>query len=200
MKSGKEIQLHFRGSGKFNPRDYEHSDPDCKGHFRIDVQKDVVFNFDILGPVKLPVLPLVTCDNCGATYEYKPYMDHAELVIAFVLLQNKKLLTKKQLKFLRVLFDRSQKELASLLGVDRSHYSKMENTKTSVFMLPDQQVRTKIDYLQLLRQKIDFPKDVLADIIIEINAIDDSGKPVVDPTLLAANMGSINEELLRSFG
>ncbi|MCB9228484.1 MAG: helix-turn-helix transcriptional regulator [Deltaproteobacteria bacterium] len=200
MKSGKKKKLiQFKGSTKFNLNDYEHSESGCKGRFGIEIQQNSVFNFDILGPVRLPLLPLVSCETCKATYELEDYMETTELFVSFLLLQNQKLLTKKQLKFLRVLFDKSQGDIAQLLRVDRSHYSKMESEKTSVFMQPDQQVRVKIYYLHELEEKIGIPKDVFADVVVKINAIDESGMPVVDSDLLAKQMESINENLRQAF-
>lgn len=150
MKSGSR---KYKFDPKIDDRDLPmmHSKPGCKGEFTSIRETDAIVTFDAIGPQLVPHIPLIHCRKCGATYDYPTFREWLEQAIAIALVSSTKHLTKQQIKFLRLHFDKSQEEMAELVGVtDRHEYSKIESLKTDKMLSADKQVRLKILCAEML--------------------------------------------------
>jgi DNA-binding XRE family transcriptional regulator len=171
MKTSGKTQ-EYRFNFKINVREFDgmHRDEACKGEWKITITSGPArrFTLDALGPVPVPLIPLVTCHECHTSYEVPKFREFVEEIIARHLVTSKEALTKKQIRFLRLFFNQTQEELASHIGVaDRHEMAKMESEKSERTLGADRQVRLKLHCAKLL-------KLVELNQIFELNDIDDS--------------------------
>ncbi|CAM6000260.1 unnamed protein product [Sphagnum balticum] len=105
-----------------------------------------------LGIVKVPFVPYVACDKCGAAFIAPEFQPGLEEHIAKQLVVSPNLLTKPQIRFLRVFFGLTQDDIAKQVGAtDRHHYQKMESRKSEIHMSELMQLRLKIGYAEMLK-------------------------------------------------
>jgi transcriptional regulator with XRE-family HTH domain len=150
MKSGNKKPLHsLSGSFDVHLKDYResHSTKDCHGEFKLRVEKDLLIPFDALGPTPIPYVILVTCDQCGAAFIPEGYQEFLNKRLATMLILHKGLLTKAQIRFLRIASELTQDEVARGIGAtDKSHYLKFESKNYESTMTENMQVRLKLFY------------------------------------------------------
>lgn len=126
MTSGrKKPNFHVR------VKDYEnaHSDPQCKGKWQPVFIINGCYSDSVLGPIKVPCLPLVGCRKCETSYLVPGFGDWIEDLAAEQLVRSKGILTKNQIKFLRLHVGLTQEEMAKKLQIaDKHELSKMESS------------------------------------------------------------------------
>jgi hypothetical protein len=170
MKSGNTSVIEFRAN--VNLKDFEkmHGDRNCAGQWQITITigPTVRFAIDALGPVHVPWIPLATCHTCKTSYELPKFRHFIEHTIARHLVTDKGLLTKRQIRFLRLFFNQTQEEFAPRIGVANKHeMSKIESEESERTLDPDRQVRLRLYCAKLL--KIGEPGAIYG-----VNEIDDS--------------------------
>lgn len=114
---------------KINFEDFAHHSPDCTGSVEIFAQTNVPYSFDGLGMINVPFMFFVGCKKCKSAYVPESTLNTIERLIAGALIASRKSLSKGQLKFLRLSFDKIQQEIADELDMTRATYSKYENEK-----------------------------------------------------------------------
>lgn len=143
MKSGRNVQVHI------DLADYNdlHLSDNCRGAFRPSFVGGSYLDSSVLGPIQVPVIPMIRCENCGASFITPGFEEWIEGQIADHLVRHNGLLSKQQLRFLRQHFDLTQDQVARLLGIaDRHEVAKMESPKNPRQMDPDKQLRLKLHY------------------------------------------------------
>jgi DNA-binding XRE family transcriptional regulator len=189
--SGKTQEYRFKFH--INMRDFDgmHRDEDCKGTWMVTVTSGPArrFTLDALGPVPVPLIPLVTCHHCKTSYEIPKFRDFVEEIIARHLITSKEALTKKQIRFLRMYFNLTQEQLAHHIGVaDRHEMAKMESEKSERNLGADRQVRLKLHGAKLLK---------IANLsqIFELNNIDDSRSVEINEKLFPQTTDELDRAL-----
>ena len=188
MKSGNK-KIEYKS--KFSLKEFSdmHADLNCKGHFNITLTSNQRFTIDSLGPVLLPWIPMVTCHTCHTSYELPKFRVFIEHLIAHHLVTTKALLAKKQIKFLRLFFDKTQEEFALNIGVaTKSDMSKFESEESGRTLDADRQIRLKLYCAKLLKieeakllydmHEVDDTK--IADIPISIFPPEEQASKVMD--------------------
>ncbi|MBT3982146.1 MAG: hypothetical protein HOE90_12380 [Bacteriovoracaceae bacterium] len=156
-----------------------HTDLNCDGRFELIFIKDYIYTGSNLGPVKLGVAPTVSCKKCEAEYLAPGFSNWLEREIAKRLILSKGLLSKNQIKFLRLDFDFSQEELGHRIGLRKEQISKMENSKYDDHMSADKQFRLKFHLAKLLKLD-DMSKlhEMPTDRVIDVSKIIPSKKEI----------------------
>jgi hypothetical protein len=161
--SGKKIIRRKNADGKtvhtirtdfeVNLDDYIHSEDECTGKFNLVKVKKVPVVLNSIGPIVLNDVPMLVCSKCESTFFLPEFEDFIAGIVAFKLITSHKLLNKKQIRFLRIHFEKTQAEVARIvLASDATHYSKMENpTFPGVVMSPSRQIFLKIYYAKQLK-------------------------------------------------
>jgi len=156
MKSGikkkKIVQFQVTLQGQLSWENYQHAhaDSDCKGQWGFLTQENVPYNFDSLGIVMLPRAVYVACSSCSATYFVPGFEQFCEMNIAWELIMNRRLLSQQEVRFLRLVFDLTQKDIADFLKTHRTYYAKMESRDSGVALSLSDQVRLKLFYAKRL--------------------------------------------------
>ena len=152
MKSGKEKERVVKVN--FTLRDYEnaHSTKNCKGAFTVAITSNFPFPVDNIGPVMLPFVPTIHCMDCGAAFVVPGFRNFIEGQIARQLVCVSAMLNKRQVRFLRLFFDRTQDQVAQAIGLHggRHYYNKLESLKSEQALDVDKQIRLKTYYARLL--------------------------------------------------
>lgn len=185
MKFGNQVSFNFR----VNSLNYEgmHRDRDCDGKWAVTFTLGSKFTLDSIGPIDVPVIPLVTCHKCQTSYEVSGFRRFIESIVAKHLVESKQSLDKKQIKFLRLYLDLTQEEFAKNIGLaDKHEMSKVESPSSSRTLDIDKQVRLKLFGAKML--KIRDAKKLYA-----LNEIDDSVA-----TKITASLFPATEKELRS--
>ena len=129
-----------------------HSKRNCGGKFAMILKTDDLLALGDLGIVKVPFVPYVACNKCEAAFIAPEFQPGLEEHIAKQLVVSPNLLTKPQLRFLRVFFGLTQEDVANRIGVtDRHYYQKLESKKSELHMTEYMQLRLKIGYAELLK-------------------------------------------------
>jgi hypothetical protein len=148
MKSGKKT-VKISLAAEFAPEDYKyhHRLVDCDGGWGVLVQENVPFPLNGLGTALLPMAAFVACPKCKAAFLLPGFQDLIERSIATELVLNERILTPKELRFLRLTFDLTQQEVIDEIEADSvSYYSKCETGKPGHALSVDKQVRLKLFY------------------------------------------------------
>ena len=154
MKSGNQKLKVKNFSFKLSDFDGMHRDRSCKGKFQLTFTTKKRFTIDALGPIAIPIIPLVTCHECRTSYEPPMFREFIETEIAKFLVTSKGMLSKKQIKFLRLFLDRTQEDFAKAIGVANKHdMSKIESENSERSLHADGQVRLKLYCARLLQIK-----------------------------------------------
>lgn len=148
MKSGnKKIGITLTGKFKHEDFSYHHHNQECTGTWNLKLQKNVPFPLVGLGTTLFPMAVFVVCPTCKAAYLLPGFQDFMEQSIASYLVVSDKLLTPQEIKFLRVMFEMTQKEVVDQIEMDSvSYYSKCETGKSGFILGSDKQVRLKLLY------------------------------------------------------
>jgi len=154
MKSGSKVVKLKKQTVNLADFDGMHRDRNCRGKFQLTFTTKKRFTIDTLGAVAIPVIPLVTCHECHTSYEPPMFREFIETEIAKHLVTSRGMLSKKQIKFLRLFFDRTQEDFAKSIGVANKHdMSKIESEKSERSLHADGQVRLKLYCARLLQIK-----------------------------------------------
>lgn len=152
MKSGNKVTKVKKVSFKLADFDGMHRDRNCHGKFQLTFTTNRRFTIDSLGAVAVPIIPLVTCHECQTSFEPPMFREFIETEIAKHLVTSRGMLSKKQIKFLRLFFDRTQEDFAKSIGVANKHdMSKIESEKSERSLHADGQVRLKLYCARLLQ-------------------------------------------------
>jgi len=148
MKSGnRKIGITLTGKFKHEDFTYHHQNQNCTGTWSLMIQKDVPFPLVGLGTSLFPMAVFVVCPTCKAAYLLPGFLDFIEHSIASYLVVSDRLLTPQELKFLRVVFGMTQRDVVGQIEMDSvSYYSKCETGKTGFSLGSDKQVRLKLLY------------------------------------------------------
>lgn len=179
MKSGNTIAANFEAHVDFRQFEGMHRDRRCEGQWQLTLTFGPAtrFTIDVLGPVQVHWIPLITCHTCKTSYELPKFREFIERLIAEHLVRSRESLSKRQIRFLRLFFDQTQEEFASRIGVaDKHEMSKIESEQTERTLGADRQVRLRLYCAKLLQIK-----DL--DAIYAVNEIDDSRVVKITPDL-----------------
>lgn len=147
MRSGKYVSVDI------NLIEYDdlHSS-ECKSRkFKDQLIKNSVMNSSTLGPIQMPLIPMLVCSDCGAAFVMPGFEAWVEEMLARGFVAQNGVLSKKQLRFLRQHFELTQEQVATLTGVpDRHEISKMESSTSDRTMDLDKQLRLKLHYAERL--------------------------------------------------
>jgi transcriptional regulator with XRE-family HTH domain len=159
MQTGKEKLHRVQHEFNISPKEFErsHLDHECKGRFKVVVKTNIVIPIDGLGPTLVPWSFIVHCDKCQATFIPDAFMRFLDEKLSVHLILQKGVLTKDQIRFLRLAANVTQEQVADACGAtDKSHYLKMESKKYEPTMHENMQVRLKMFYAE--RWSIKDPK------------------------------------------
>jgi hypothetical protein len=112
-----------------------------------------------LGTVLIPIVPFVACPKCQAAYMLPGFLELIEKTIACHLVVSDRVLAAIEIRFLRLAFDFTQKEVTEGIDMESiSFYSKCETGKEPLGS--DKQVRLKLLYATKLgiKQADDYHK------------------------------------------
>lgn len=153
---GKKNQISI----KINLSSYNrthHLKPKCTGEFSVVLLENYIYTESVLGPIKLELAPAILCKKCGAEYLAPTFPKWLEREISKRIILSRGLLSKKQIKFLRLDFNFTQEELGKSLGLRKEQVAKMESESYQDHMSPDKQFRLKFHLAKILELK-DFTK------------------------------------------
>ncbi len=122
----------------------------CTGRFNFVLLKDYIYTESVLGPVKLEVAPAILCKKCRAEFLAPQFSQWLEREISKKLILSNGILTKKQIKFLRLDFGFTQEELGERIGLRKEQLAKMESASYPDHMSPDKQFRLKFHLAKIL--------------------------------------------------
>ncbi|MGK5085028.1 hypothetical protein WDW37_17200 [Bdellovibrionota bacterium FG-1] len=110
--------------------------------------KNAIIPLDAIGPIVIPVALFIECDKCGATYVPEGFQEAIEKHIAIFLILDKRKLTREQIRFLRLVSNKTQEEVAKAVGAaDKSAYCRFESTKDyGLDMSENMQIRLRLFY------------------------------------------------------
>lgn len=189
MNSGKTNIVKLNIKINFNDFVEAHKDPQCRGQWQCTIITGKTFTLDALGPIPVPLIPLITCHTCGTSFELPKFRSAIEELIAKNLVESNKILSKKQIRFLRLYFDLTQETLANQIGVaDRHEMAKIESEKSERTLDTDRQVRLKLFCARLLKIKD-------AEVLYRINQIDDSEIAKIDKNIFPKTEDEIIEKV-----
>jgi putative zinc finger/helix-turn-helix YgiT family protein len=114
---------------------------ECGGKASL-VRKDYRFTESGLDNVVLKDIEVVVCPQCGSESPRIPNHDDLMRTIAIALIDMPSELSGNEVRFLRKLLGRSGEQFAQMLGIDRSHLSRIENGAMAVSRQTDRLVRT----------------------------------------------------------
>lgn len=150
MKSGSKKSSAMK---HINLKDYEnaHANHDCRGSFEFKFSKNTPYPVDALGQIILPFVPYIACEECQTALPFPGWDDFLEKQISFHLIGNKKLLSKAQMRFLRLASDQTQADVADKIGMDRSLFNKKESESNEAhYFNASEQVQLKLLYSKIL--------------------------------------------------
>jgi putative zinc finger/helix-turn-helix YgiT family protein len=113
---------------------------DCGGNSRI-VRKDYRFTESGLNNIFLEKIEVVSCTDCGSEMPRIPNHDDLMRTIAVALIDKPSELAGDEVRFLRKYLGRGSAAFAQMLGVDRSHLSRVENGTMEISRQTDRLVR-----------------------------------------------------------
>lgn len=144
-KKDKKVNVSLKGSVSSSDFVHHHLTKDCDGSWGILHTSNVPYPMDALGTVLLPVAPFVACPKCQAAYMLPGFLELIEKTIACHLVVSEKVLTANEIRFLRLAFGLTQKEVVGAIDMEStSYYSKCEMGKEPLGS--DKQVRLKLLY------------------------------------------------------
>ncbi len=186
------IQVEF--NFKVDLDDFVHHSPDCDGKVGVFTQTNVPYSFDGLGMINVPFMFFVGCEKCKSAHVPEPALHAIERLITGVLITSRKSLSKRQLKFLRLSFDKVQHELAEQLEITKATYSKYENEKNPENVLDKKSIFVlKVYYLRLMGKS----DAEVGQIIKKIYEIED-GYETLDQLETVLSKENIENELRRA--
>ena len=113
---------------------------ECGGEASI-VRKDYRFAESGLDNVVLKDIEVVVCSQCGGETPRIPNHDDLMRTIAVALIDKPSELSGNEVRFLRKLLGKSSEQFAQMLGIDRSHLSRVENGAMAVSRQTDRLAR-----------------------------------------------------------
>lgn len=165
----------------YNKKHHVHAD--CTGSFKVGIVLDSVYSGSALGPVRISAMPVIFCKECEVEYMPPKFADWLDGAIAINLIKSNKMLSKKQIKFLRLNFDLTQDELGEKLDLSKSDLAKMESEKFERHMSADKQFRMKFLFAKML----------------EIEKLDDLSGEIVEEKINTEEVMPSKQEILDTF-
>ena len=138
---------------KFGNKDFFqdfHRDENCKGDWVLVEKNNVPYRMDSGILVILNHAPFVKCNKCAATFFAQGYEQWLKQLIAKMLLAQDGLLDKAELRFLRNIVGKTQKEMAGYLGWNVDEYTKFESENSDRKLNLDRNARIKMIFADLL--------------------------------------------------
>ncbi len=105
------------------------------------VRKDYNFPESGLENVFLHAIEVIVCPRCGSESPRIPQQEDLMLTIAVALIDKPSELSGAEIRFLRKHLEQGSAAFAQMLGIDRSHLSRIENGTLSVSRQTDRLVR-----------------------------------------------------------
>lgn len=136
----------------FHSKDFEnyHIKENCEGTFTPTVVEKAPLSLDAIGYVILPAIPMMVCSKCESAFLFPKFQEFVEKAVATLLVVSSNALTPQSVRFLRLVTDSKQQEIADFIACDRSHYAKCESEKTGISLSGSKQKLLKIFYAQKL--------------------------------------------------
>lgn len=120
-----------------------HSDIDCPGAWEIVWKEKVPRYFDSCLVSVMPKAPFVVCEKCETSFYPEGFEDGIDEWLMILLVTDNRLLTKVQLKFLRLHLDLKPSDIAEFLGCS---YKSIEDRNSDTALDPYTMMRLKIWY------------------------------------------------------
>jgi DNA-binding transcriptional regulator YiaG len=114
---------------------------DCRGNAKI-VRKDYRFRESGLSNIFLRDIDVVICPKCKSESPRIPNHDDLMRTIAVALIDKPSELAGDEVRFLRKYLGEGSGPFAKMLGIDRSHLSRIENGAMEISRQTDRLVRT----------------------------------------------------------
>jgi DNA-binding transcriptional regulator YiaG len=114
---------------------------ECGGNAKI-VRKDYLFTESGLSNVLLKGIEVVSCAKCKSESPRIPNHDDLMRTIAVALIDKPSELAGDEVRFLRKYLGEGSASFAQMLGIDRSHLSRVENGAMAISRQTDRLVRT----------------------------------------------------------
>ena len=114
---------------------------ECGGNAKI-VRKDYLFTESGLNNVLLKDIEVVSCAKCKSESPRIPNHDDLMRTIAVALIDKPSELAGNEVRFLREYLGEGSAPFAQMLGIDRSHLSRVENGAMAISRQTDRLVRT----------------------------------------------------------
>jgi putative zinc finger/helix-turn-helix YgiT family protein len=150
---------------------------ECGGNAKI-VRKDYQFIESGLSNVFLKDIEIVKCASCESESPRIPNHDDLMRTIAVALIDKPSELAGEEVRFLRKYLGEGSATFAQMLGIDRSHLSRVENGAMAISRQTDRLVRT----LALVHEPSLLVKlkrlGRYEDLLQRLSAIDSSTNPV----------------------
>jgi putative zinc finger/helix-turn-helix YgiT family protein len=115
--------------------------PECGGKASV-VRKDYRFAESGLDNIVLNDIEVMVCSQCGGESPRIPNHDDLMRTIAVALIDKPFELAGDEVRFLRKYHGKSGEQFAQMVGIDRSHLSRIENGAMAVSRQTDRLVRT----------------------------------------------------------
>jgi YgiT-type zinc finger domain-containing protein len=114
---------------------------ECGGNAKI-VRKDYLFKESGLNNILLKDIEVVSCAKCKSESPRIPNHDDLMRTIAVALIDKPTELAGDEVRFLRKYLGEGSTPFAQMLGIDRSHLSRVENRAMAISRQTDRLVRT----------------------------------------------------------
>jgi len=164
------------GTKKFDPMalvpSFAHYEDKCDGRPEVRSEAKVPIGLSGLGRLILSRVPMVICKKCGASYLPEGFEHSVERAFAKWLLKRPRLLSKPEVRFLRVTVGMTQAEAAEALDTERSYISKCESEAHGNAMGFDKQLRFRLVCAKRLSSGPDEFRE-LADVLASLRDKDE---------------------------
>ena len=169
-KKNKKVEVSMKGEISSHDYTNHHVKSGCDGTWGIMHSNSVPYPIDVLGTVLLPIVPFIACPKCEAAYLMPGFLELVQKTIASHLVVSDKVLSAKEIRFLRLTFGLTQQGVVDAIDMEStSYYSKCETGKEPFGS--DKQVRIKLLYATKLgiNQAEDYHKISLTSLRRESN-------------------------------
>lgn len=144
-KKDKKVEVSMKGEMSSHDYTNHHVKNDCDGTWGVMHSTNVPYPIDALGTVLLPIVPFIACPKCEAAYLMPGFLELVQKTIASHLVVSDKVLSAKEIRFLRLTFGLTQQDVVDAIDMEStSYYSKCETGKEPFGS--DKQVRIKLLY------------------------------------------------------
>lgn len=153
--------------------DFPHSNFECKGQFQIYLCSTQL-TLEAIGPIQINKVPLMKCPECGIAHILPEFQEFIENALARELLSSPKALSRKALRFLRIVSGKTLEEVGKIFESDKSYASRYEREQDMPF---EKQIILKSWYMPVFGFSTEEQAKITQSHIKQLLSIREKAKP-----------------------